>query len=58
MTQEKVANIVGVTKTQISDIENNLSKPSYELQIKLEDLFKMNHRELFEPVKDEDLHTA
>ena len=52
-TQEYMAKSVSVTRTQISDIENGISKPSYEVLVKLEDLFNMDHRELFAPACDE-----
>ena len=52
-TQESIANEVHVTRTQISDIENGISKPSYDVLVRLEDLFGMNHRRLFAVVDDD-----
>lgn len=46
-TQEYVAKRIGLTKTAICDIEKGKQKPSYEVLLKLEDLFGMTHRELF-----------
>jgi DNA-binding helix-turn-helix protein len=51
-TQEYVANKVGVTKTAIHDIETGQRKPSYNVLVKLEDLFHKNHRQLFAVVDD------
>lgn len=38
---------VGVTEEAVRLMENNRRKPSYEVMVKLEDLFNMTHRELF-----------
>lgn len=46
-TQEEVAQQVGITKQAVQQIENNAIKPSYEVLVKLEDLFHKNHRQLF-----------
>lgn len=46
-TQEYVAKKIGLTKTAICDIEKGKQKPSYEVLVKLEDLFGKTHRELF-----------
>lgn len=46
-TQSFVAQIVGVTVTSISDIENGKAKPSYRVLCALEELFEMSHRDLF-----------
>lgn len=45
-TQEHVAACVGITKAAVCDIETGRRNPSYEVLVKLEDLFRMNHREL------------
>lgn len=53
-TQQRVANQVGLSKTAIHDIEKGKQKPSYDVLVKLLDLFGYNDpRQLFAPV-DED----
>jgi len=47
MTQEYVANEIGITKQAYSNIENGNKNPSYEVVCKLEDLFNKSHRKLF-----------
>lgn len=42
-----VAKMVGVSNEAIRLIENGKRKPSYEVLLRLEDLFGMTHRELF-----------
>lgn len=42
-----VAGIVGISDEAIRLIENGQRKPSYEVLVKLEDLFGKTHRELF-----------
>ncbi len=51
-TQEYVAQKVGLTKTAIHDIETGKQLPSYKVLVKLEDLFNLNHRQLFAVVDD------
>lgn len=51
-TLDYVAKNVGLTKVSIHDIEICRRKPSYEVLVKLEDLFGKTHRELFAEVKD------
>jgi transcriptional regulator with XRE-family HTH domain len=46
-TQGYVGKQVGVTKTAVHDIENLRRKPSYDVLIKLENLFNQDHRYLF-----------
>nr|DAH99651.1 MAG TPA: Helix-turn-helix XRE-family like protein [Caudoviricetes sp.] len=46
-TQAYVAETVGVTLTAIQKIETGRRKPSYDVLCKLEDLFGLNHRDLF-----------
>lgn len=46
-TQQYVANKVGVTQSMLQNIETGKRKPSYNVLVKLEDLFRMNHRKLF-----------
>lgn len=56
-TQEYVAKKVGVTKTTIHDIEIAKKRPSYEVLVKLENLFNLSHRDLLEQVPDENILT-
>ena len=51
-TQEYVAEQVGITKQAVQQIENNHIKPSYDVLVKLEDLFHKNHRKLFAVADD------
>lgn len=46
-TLEFVAQQVGVSKTAMLYLETSKTRPSYEVLVKLEDLFGMGHRELF-----------
>lgn len=46
-TQEYVAGQVGISPEAVSMLETGLRKPSYEILVKLEDLFQLGHRELF-----------
>lgn len=43
----QVGMLVGTTAETIRLIEIGKRKPSYEVLLKLEDLFQMNHRDLF-----------
>ena len=52
-TQEYVGQQVGITKVSIHDIETGKSKPSYDVLCKLENLFNLSHRQLFEVVDEE-----
>lgn len=52
-TQQYVADFIGLSKTAIHDIETCRQKPSYDVLCKLEDLFELNHRQLFAVVDDE-----
>lgn len=56
-TQEYVAQQIGLTKTSVHDIETGKQKPSYNVLVKLEDLFQRNHRQLFAVVDDKANHT-
>lgn len=49
-TQKHIANMLGLTVTSISDIENGKAKPSYKVLCQIEDIFSMTHRELFRPL--------
>lgn len=46
-SQDYVAQKIGVTPEMIHYIETGQRKPSYDILVKLEDLFGMNHRQLF-----------
>lgn len=46
-TQEYVARRIGLSLTAIQKIETEERNPSYPVLVKLEDLFQMNHRDLF-----------
>ena len=47
-TQEEVANRIGITKGALNNIEKNKRKPSYDVLVKLLDLFGYDDpRELF-----------
>ena len=46
-TQEFVANSVGVTKATLQRLETAQRNPSYPVLVKLEDLFRLSHRQLF-----------
>ena len=50
-TQQYVANVIGLTKTAVHDIETGKRKPSYDVLVKLLDLFGYNDpRQLFAAV--------
>ena len=49
---EDVAEKMNITKQAIQQFENNQCKPSYEVLVKLENLFQLSHRKLFAPVND------
>ncbi len=46
-TQEQIAHCIGITAEAVSMLESGQRKPSYEVLVKLEDLFGKTHRELF-----------
>lgn len=46
-TQDYVARNCGVSYQTVCDWENNRRKPSYDVLVKLENLFGMSHRDLF-----------
>lgn len=46
-TQEYVADRVGITKSAVLYLETARIKPSYDVLVKLEDLFSLTHRQLF-----------
>ena len=51
-TQQYVADQIGITKATLQRIETAQRKPSYEILVKLEDLFEKNHRQLFAAADD------
>ena len=51
-TLEYVAKQIGITKSAFRLIETAKRRPSYEVLVKLEDLFGKSHRELFAPATD------
>ncbi|MBP1927058.1 transcriptional regulator with XRE-family HTH domain [Sedimentibacter acidaminivorans] len=54
-SQEYVAKKLGITKSAYSNIETLKRRPSYEVLIKLENLFNLSHRDLFQQVPDENI---
>lgn len=51
-TQAYAAQQVGITKAAYRNIEVGFRKPSYDVLVKLEDLFGLTHRQLFAVVDD------
>lgn len=51
-TQEYVAEKLGITKSAVNYLETAKCKPSYDVLVKLEDLFHKNHRQLFAVVDE------
>jgi len=51
-TQEYVAKQVGITNQAVNLIETGQRKPSYDVLVKLEDLFQKSHRQLFAVTDD------
>lgn len=45
-----VAERTSTTKSMVQMLETGQRKPSYEVLLKLEDLFEMNHRDLFKEI--------
>jgi len=56
-TQEYVAKQVGLKKVSIQQIETAQRKPSYDVLVKLENLFGEPHRKLFAAVEEEHKNT-
>ena len=56
-SQQTVAEKVGITKSAYSNIETLKRRPSYEVLVKLENLFNLSHRDLLEQVPDEKILT-
>lgn len=46
-SQEKVAKRLGLTQSMLLKIETGKRRPSFDVLVKLEDLFGMNYRDLF-----------
>ena len=46
-TQEFVAGEIGITPEAVSMLETGQRKPSYDVLVKLEDLFGLPHQQLF-----------
>lgn len=46
-TQNSVARQIGITKAAFRNIETGARKPSFDVLVKLEDLFGMDYRDLF-----------
>ncbi len=56
-TQLYVAEKIGTTKQTVQYLETGKIKPSYEILVKLENLFNLSHRELFEQLPNENILT-
>lgn len=54
-SQSKVAIKLGITKSAYSNIETLKRKPSYEVLVKLENLFNLSHRDLLQQIPDENI---
>ncbi len=54
-TQVFVANKIDTTKQTVQYLETGKIKPSYEVLVKLENLFNLSHRDLLEQVPDENI---
>jgi transcriptional regulator with XRE-family HTH domain len=46
-TQEHVAQRAGITLSAVQKIETGQRRPSFDVLVKLEDLFEMDYRDLF-----------
>ena len=51
-TLQNVGDAVGLNKTAIHDIETGRRKPSYDVLVKLENLFQKSHRYLLTQVDE------
>lgn len=54
-TLEHVADELNITKQTVQRIETNQRRPSYEILVKLENLFNLSHRDLLQQVPDENI---
>ena len=53
-SQRYVAEQIGVSQQAVLFYELSRAKPSYEVLVRLEDLFGLPHRELFAEAEDDD----
>ncbi|WP_440977682.1 helix-turn-helix domain-containing protein [Sedimentibacter sp. LTW-03] len=56
-SQSYVAKKIDITKSAYSNIETQKRKPSYEVLVKLENLYNLSHRDLLQQVPDENILT-
>lgn len=56
-SRKSVAEKLGITTSAYSYIETLKRRPSYEILVKLENLFNLSHRELFAQLPDNDILT-
>lgn len=56
-TQAFVAEKIDTTKQTVQYLETGKIKPSYEVLVKLENLFNLSHRDLLEQVPNENILT-
>lgn len=54
-SQNDVAHFIGITSTAFRYIESGRRRPSYDVLVKLEDLFHMGHRKLFAVVNNHEI---
>ena len=50
-TKKHIADEIGLTKSAITQIFSGKIKPSYDVLVKLENLFEMGHQELFKIIE-------
>ena len=51
-TLQNVGDAIGLNKTAVHDIETGRRKPSYDVLVRLENLFQKSHRYLLEQVDE------
>ena len=56
-SRKSVAEKLGITITAYSYIETLKRRPSYEILVKLENIFNLSHRELFTQLPNNDILT-
>lgn len=56
-TQSFVAEKIDTTKQTVQYLETGKIKPSYEVLVKLENLFNLSHRDLLQQVPNENILT-
>lgn len=56
-SQNFVAQKLNITKSAFANIETGRRQPSFEVLVKLENLFNLSHRELFEQLPNENILT-